>query len=86
MCRNPLRLRVIRLKGGKRALDVDQLRTEEVRRRREVLDSRDELDQLIKAGWGNIPQPLIPRDWRNRKPPKSQRKARYPSPRALGKT
>lgn len=29
-----------------------------------------ELDALIAAGWGNIPQTMIPLDWRKHTPPK----------------
>ena len=29
-----------------------------------------ELDELIAAGWGEVPQDRIPADWRTRKAPK----------------
>jgi len=31
----------------------------------------DELWEMIKAGWGNVNQSLIPPDWRTRKPPRN---------------
>lgn len=34
----------------------------------------DILMELIRAGWGDVPQPQIPRNWRELPPPPPQRK------------
>ena len=42
----------------------------EFRREQQFLGSMDALDELIEAGWGDVPREQIPDDWRSRPRPK----------------
>jgi len=44
----------------------------EFRRERQFLGSMDALDELIEAGWGDVPRERIPDNWRSQ--PRPQRK------------
>lgn len=43
---------------------------------------RDELEEMIRAGWGDLRRDRVPADWRTRKPP-TEGFSEYMAPRVL---
>jgi hypothetical protein len=41
----------------------------ELRREQQLLGSMDALDELIEAGWGDVPQEQIPKHWKDQPAP-----------------